>query len=48
MIRIEKIIDIIRENINVHGLHLDFSTVEGLIWKIYFLEFLELFFNREM
>jgi hypothetical protein len=47
MIRMRKIIDIIRDkNINLHELHLYFSTIEGLIWKnIFFLEFLELFFD---
>jgi hypothetical protein len=49
MIRIEKLIDIIRDkNINLYGLHLYFSTVEGLILKNIFLEFSELFFNGEM
>jgi hypothetical protein len=45
----QKLIDIIRgKNINLHGLHFNFSTVEWLIWKyIYFLDFLELFFNGE-
>jgi hypothetical protein len=34
MIRMEKIIDIIRDqNIILHGLHLYFSIVERLIWK---------------
>jgi hypothetical protein len=34
MIRMEKLIDIIRDkNINLHGLYIYFSTVEGLIWK---------------
>jgi hypothetical protein len=47
MIRMEKLIDIIRENINLHGLHLYFSRVEGLIWKKnIILEFLEIFFNK--
>jgi hypothetical protein len=49
MIRIEKLIYIIRDkNINLYGLYLYFSTIEEMIWKyIFFLEFLELFFNGE-
>jgi hypothetical protein len=44
-----KLIDIIRDkNKKLHELHLYLSTLEELIWKkIFFLEFLELFFNRE-
>jgi hypothetical protein len=41
MIRMKKLIDIIRDkNINLHRLHLYFSIIEGLNWKI-------IFFNGE-
>jgi hypothetical protein len=46
MIRMEKIIDIFMDkNINLHGLHLYFSTVHGLIWKIYFSRVFRIIFQ---
>jgi hypothetical protein len=37
MNRMEKLIDIImKKNINLYGPNLYFSTIEGLIWKMYF------------
>jgi hypothetical protein len=46
MIRMGKIIDIIRENINLCGVHLYFPIVDGLIWKK-IIKLSELFFNGE-
>jgi hypothetical protein len=45
---LEKLIDIIRvKNINLHGLHLYFSTVEGLIWENIFFKFFQNYFSMK-
>jgi hypothetical protein len=42
----KKIIDIIRhKNINLHGLHISFSTIEGLIWKNIFFRVFRIIFQ---
>jgi hypothetical protein len=44
-IRMEKLIDInMDKNINLHRLHLYFSTVDGLIQKIYFSKVFKIIF----
>jgi hypothetical protein len=46
MTRMEKLTDIIRyKNINLHGLHLYFSTVKWLIWENIFSRVFKIIFQ---